>query len=716
MTDGPSIVIFAFVASAGIVFYTGLEAAIVGALGRREPLYLTFSVACFCVAGYLVSGAFYYTAETVETAAAALRWQVAMSLLYVPALCALIAIYTEQRHYRRWLATVAGICGVMLIANFVLPYGIRFSTLQSAPPIRLPWGEQLAFFTGASSLWSLVFRAMLLGAFGWATWRAVVHWRQGQRRSALLLGVGVGVQLLAAIWGLLIDVGLINSFYLAGFAFLALMLLMSASMGIDLRHRNSALELMAQVLQREVTERSRIEEQIRAMANRDDLTQLANRAALHDHLATVLHQAAETERYGAMLLMDLDYFKKINDALGHEVGDGVLREVATRLRTGVMDAPIGAGFVARLGGDEFVIVASGLGATLAEAELAARHLAERVAQQMTRPLVVGQRVFNVGVSMGAALFPDRALDDSLLLRRADMALYSAKNSGRNSIQFFQADMQSAADQRLSLEKGIRAALENNELVLCFQPQVDVSGRMIGAEALLRWQHPELGDIPPETFVPIAEETGLIHSIGEWVLTQACEQLAAWQRQGFAFAGHLSVNVSQWQLLHPEYVPQLAAILRANDLTPRRVMLEITESSLLRSPAEAIEKLARLRTLGLRIALDDFGTGYSSLAYLKNMSLDQLKIDKVFIEQMAQHGDRPLVEAIIAIARNLRLNVVAEGIESEEQRDALAAMGCQGFQGFLISQPLSADEFAVWMQDNLRNKGAVAESVLLEHSH
>jgi diguanylate cyclase (GGDEF)-like protein len=434
-----------------------------------------------------------------------------------------------------------------------------------------------------------------------------------------------------------------------------------------------------------------------------------------------LQQASENQQFGAMLLMDLDYFKTINDALGHEVGDGVLREVATRLRSSLLDVPAGTGFVARLGGDEFVMVISELGETASEAESAARLLAERVAQQMTKPLVVGQRVFNVGASIGAALFPDRGLDDSLLLRRADMALYSAKNSGRNSIQFFQVALQVAADQRLSLEKGIRSALENHELVLCFQPQVDAEGRMIGAEALLRWQHPELGEIPPETFVPIAEETGLIHGIGEWVLRQACAQLANWQRNEVPFHGHLSINVSPWQLLHPEYVRQLAAILNNNDLSPQRLILEITESSLLRSPADAIEKLALLRAMGFRIALDDFGTGYSSLAYLKNMSLDQLKIDKMFVEQLASEGDRQandrsLVESIVAIARNLRLSVVAEGIESEAQRAVLAAMGCQGFQGFLISQPLSADDFTAWMRDPARNKIASSESVLVQQAH
>jgi EAL domain-containing protein (putative c-di-GMP-specific phosphodiesterase class I) len=274
-------------------------------------------------------------------------------------------------------------------------------------------------------------------------------------------------------------------------------------------------------------------------------------------------------------------------------------------------------------------------------------------------------------------------------------------------------MQAAADRRLSLEKGIRAALDNGELALQFQPQVDVAGHMIGAETLLRWQHPELGDIGPEVFVPIAEETGVIHRIGEWVLRQACQYLALWQRDGVPFTGYLAINVSQWQLHHPEYVSQLSLALNAFASRPR-LMLEITESSLLRLTAETIEKLAALREMGIKIALDDFGTGYSSLAYLKNMSLDQLKIDKVFIEQLTRGDERPLVESIVAIARNLHLNIVAEGVESQLQRDRLTAMGCTGFQGFLFSAPLNADQFVVWMQNNSLQAGAMKTVSSLEH--
>jgi diguanylate cyclase (GGDEF)-like protein len=713
MTDGPPILILIFLISAGVVFYSGMEAAIVGALSRRDPLYLVFSFTCICVAGYLVSTALYYTADSIPAAAQALRWQMAAALAYVPALFALIALFTAQRNFGRWLALVAIACAALLVANFILPYGIRFSDLRVAQPMQLPWGERLSLYTGQRSLWALPLRLMVFGAFGWSIWRAKVHWANGQRRSAFLLGFGVSLQILAAFWGLLIDLEIVQSVYLVGFAFLALMLLMSASLGVDLRDRNAALEAMARELQHEVMERSRIEAQIRLMANRDDLTQLANRAALRAHLTSTLEHASTTSQHGGMLLMDLDYFKTINDALGHDVGDDVLREVAIRLRSAITTAQIGSGFVARLGGDEFVIVAAEIGATRPLAELGIQRLAEYVAQQMGRPLIVGQRVFNVGVSIGAALFPEEGIDDLRLLRRADMALYTAKNDGRNSFQLFQADMQAAADRRLSLEKGIRAALDNGELALHFQPQVDAAGRMIGAETLLRWQHPELGDIAPEVFVPIAEETGVIHRIGDWVLRQACQCLARWQRDGIPFTGYLAINVSQWQLHHPEYLSQLAATLAAHALQPR-LMLEITESSLLRSTAETIEKLAALRAMGIKIALDDFGTGYSSLAYLKNMSLDQLKIDKTFIDQMS-HGDaRPLVESIVAIARNLHLNIVAEGIESESQRERLMAMGCTGFQGYLFSQPLDADQFVVWMQNNSLQSPAMRAESPLEH--
>jgi diguanylate cyclase len=665
-------------------------------------MYVAFSVACFSSAAFLVTAAFYHTSASVPEAGLWLRWQMALALPYFPALFAFVALLTQQPNYKPWLFGITAFCTLLLVVNLARPYGLRFSSLTAMPNLRLPWGEQVAFFHGGFSLWNAILRAASLALMVWAAARTLSLFRGGLRRSALLLALSLLLQIFSSLWGTLVDLGLIQSIYLTGFAFFAMVLFMSVSLGLDLRDRNASLEQVTGELQREVDERRRAETQIRHMGSRDDLTQLANRAALQTHLTEVLEHARLSREYGGMLLIDLDHFKTINDALGHEVGDGVLCQVAERLRRSVADAAVPSGFVARLGGDEFVVVVARVASDRAAAERTTRALAQLIADHMKQPLRVGERVFSVGASIGATILPDGNASESDLLRRADMALYAAKNRGRNGVQFYQPTMQSAADQRLALERCIRVAVDRNELVLYFQPQVDAAGRMSGVEALLRWRHSELGELMPEAFVGVAEETGLIHAIGDWVLQESCARLAEWQRSAVPVVGAVSINVSQWQLLHPDFVPRLQALLREYALPPQRLILEITESSLLRSPAEALEKLAALRTLGCKIALDDFGTGYSSLAYLQSMSPDQLKIDKVFVAQITDQVGKlgtPLVASIMALARNLKVQVVAEGVETELQRAELTALGCQAFQGFLFAQPMRATEFAQWCHDN-----------------
>jgi diguanylate cyclase len=709
MPDNPPFLILAFLIGAGIIFYTGIQSVVVGALGQRVPLYLAFAVACLSSAAFMCATALYHLSTSVADAAFWLRWQIACALPQFVALFVFVAMLTEQRHYRRWTLAIAMVCGVLLVVNFTQPYSLRFSTMSAMPDLQMPWGERLAFFAGKFSPWNTALRLLSVVVVGWATVRAVGYMRRGPRRTAVFLALSILLQIVAGLWGLLIDLGAVHSFYTIGFAFFGMVLFMSASMGLDLRDRNTALERMTAELRREIDERRRAETQIRHMASRDDLTQLANRPALHAHLSAALAQASVAGEYGAMLLIDLDHFKTINDALGHEVGDGVLYEVAARLRGSVADGGTN-GFIARLGGDEFVVVTSSLGSEFADAEIKARKLADYVAQNMGRPLHIGERVLNVGASIGAVLFPEGDVAQSELIRRADMALYAAKNVGRNNIQFFKPAMQAAAEQQLALEKGIRTAVANGELALRYQPQVDSQGELIGAEALLRWHHPDLGELAAEVFVRVAEETGVIHAVGQWVLEQACEQLAAWSRDSHSFTGPLAINVSPWQLQHPDYVQRLRDTVARNGLTPQRLVLEITETSLLRSPAETISKLSKLRAAGFKIALDDFGTGYSSLAYLQTMAVDQLKIDQVFVAQLGQQSERSLAASIVAIARNLQLQVIAEGVESPLQHSQLAAMGCHGFQGFLFAEPMSDAEFLRWRQ-RMAEKQGISRSTL-----
>jgi diguanylate cyclase (GGDEF)-like protein/PAS domain S-box-containing protein len=440
-------------------------------------------------------------------------------------------------------------------------------------------------------------------------------------------------------------------------------------------------------------QRIRAEASIRQMAYQDYLTGLANRAQLNERLAELLGQGRLASRFGAMLLIDLDHFKTINDALSHDVGDEVLRAVAHRLA--------GAGgehsLLARLGGDEFAVLIPPDYLSREEAAQQARNVAEQILLALSKPLIVGEGVLNVGASIGAVLFPGRHDESELdVLRQAEIALYHAKSMGRGNVQFFLPSLQAMAESRLQLEEGLRRAIANNELILHFQPQIDAAGRMVGAEALLRWNHPERGAVSPGEFVPVAEASGLIHPIGAWVLEQACDRLAAWLREGVAFSGHLSINVSPWQFAREDFVQQVTDVLGKCKLPPERLMLELTESALLYDLEGTIRKLHALRALGLGVALDDFGTGYSSLAYLRDLPLDLLKIDQAFVQELNGDTDHPLVETMIAIGRHMRLGVIAEGVETTMQRDILLKLGCENFQGYLFAKPLSEADLLKWI--------------------
>jgi diguanylate cyclase (GGDEF)-like protein len=441
-------------------------------------------------------------------------------------------------------------------------------------------------------------------------------------------------------------------------------------------------------------QRLRAEAHIRHMAFYDHHTGLANRAYLQERLSEVLTLARLKRERGALLLIDLDQFKTINDALGHDVGDEVLRALARR----IVEAAGDHTFLARLGGDEFVALMEPDLADERGTEESARALATRVMGRISDSISVGERAFTLGASIGIALYPENCETELDMLRHADMALYRAKNLGRGNIQSYTPKLQIVAAARLRMEEGLRLAIANRELELYFQPQVDISGRMVGAEALLRWHHPEMGDVPPPTFIPVAEESGLIHSLGTWVFDQACSRLVAWRQAGVPFRGNLAVNVSPWQFARADFVAQLLQTLGKRGIEPAHVMIEMTETALLYNLDEAVAKLKTLRSHGMKVSLDDFGTGYSSLAYLQDLPLDQIKIDKVFISELGAGEEHPLVGSIFAIGRHMRLNVTAEGVESETQRAVLLRLGCENFQGWLFCRPLAEDDFVEWVRD------------------
>ncbi|HUQ75847.1 MAG TPA: EAL domain-containing protein [Burkholderiales bacterium] len=429
--------------------------------------------------------------------------------------------------------------------------------------------------------------------------------------------------------------------------------------------------------------RKQAEDALRFVATHDSLTGLPNRVMFGQRLDHAINQADRRRGRLAVLFIDLDRFKVINDTLGHEFGDRLLREVAQRL-LGVVRA---ADTVARLGGDEFVVLLEDIGEPVAAAGVAQKLIAS-LAQGVT----LAGKEYHVSASVGVSTYPDDARDAQELLKFADIAMYGAKEQGRNTFQFYAARHNIHTVERLTLESGLRRALERGQLVLYYQPLVEVRRRrIVGVEALVRWQHPELGLLPPGSFIGIAEETGLIVPIGQWVMQAACAAQRSWLDAGLP-PMRMSVNLSPRQLQYGELIADIARTARASGCEPRTLTFEITESMVMQDPERAVALLEEMRALGVRIAIDDFGTGHSSLSYLKRFPADELKIDRSFITDIpADKGDAAITQAIISLAHSLGMGVVAEGVETQAQLDFLTAQGCDEFQGYLFSKPLPDTE-------------------------
>jgi diguanylate cyclase (GGDEF)-like protein/PAS domain S-box-containing protein len=445
----------------------------------------------------------------------------------------------------------------------------------------------------------------------------------------------------------------------------------------------------------DITNLKQAQAQITKMAYYDSLTSLPNRVLFRDRLQLAVSHAGRHGQLLALLFLDLDNFKRINDTLGHRVGDLLLKEVAIRLAgdmrtTDSMARRTADEFdttVARQGGDEFTILLT----EMSHAQNAAK-VAQRFLESLAKPFMLdGHEVF-VSASIGIALYPLDGEDIDSLLKNADVAMYHAKDVGKNNYQYYRQSMNVAAVERLSLEGSLRKALERNEFLLYYQPQMDIrTGSIVGMEALIRWKHPERGMVPPGDFIPLAEETGMIVPIGEWVLNTACAQNKEWQAQGHPPIC-VSVNISGQQFKQQNLITTVAQTLESSGLDPRYLILEITESIIMQRTGEIMALFHELRAMGLRFSIDDFGTGYSSLGYLKRFPIHELKIDRSFVKEITTNADdAAIAKAIIAMAHSLKLTVVAEGVETEQQLKLLSDEGCDRMQGYLISHPLPAGE-------------------------
>ncbi|MCQ8129314.1 putative bifunctional diguanylate cyclase/phosphodiesterase, partial [Methylomonas rivi] len=432
-------------------------------------------------------------------------------------------------------------------------------------------------------------------------------------------------------------------------------------------------------------------DKIEQLAYYDPLTHLANRRLLLDRLQQALISSARSGREGALLFIDLDNFKQINDTLGHDIGDLLLREVAERLKACVREGDT----VARLGGDEFVVMLEDLSEQSLEAVAQTELVANKILSAFNRVYMLDKHEYRNTSSIGITLFDrqNKQQTADAILKQADIALYQAKKAGRNTLRFFDPIMQTSLNQRVALEKSLRQAIEQQQFHLYYQIQTHHLGHALGAEALIRWRHPEKGLIEPAHFIPMAEETGLILPIGQWVLETACAQLKAWQPNTLTRNLAISINVSPKQFHQPAFVSMVQSAIRRHAVDPALLKLELTESILLESIEHTVSTMNALKDAGIGISLDDFGTGYSCLQYLKRLPLTQLKIDRSFVRDIAADAnDRAIVRTIIAMAQSLELNIIAEGVETEDQRQILLRKGCTNYQGYLFGKPLPHDQF------------------------
>ena len=690
----------ALVATACIAVTSSVQFVIIGLRQQRDRLYLSYAMLCLCIAGLAFFNALLGLSQNASHGVEMLRAMCTAAAVSFPFFFTFVGTYTGRPLRARPLLIITTVSAAFVAYNLVAPGTMLFSRVSGMQAGELPWGEWVSKLNGLPSPIGWTFHLLTYIAFSWALLMVVLQFRRGERVPAVLLGLCLLTQFSALLWGdIVIDLMGMPYPYVDAFSFLPFVLLMGLSMASQLHLRTMQLEQTTQHLRAEADTRQQAELSLRHLAYHDSLTGLPNRLRVLEMIAEAAASARHHRRACAALVIDLDNFKTINDALGHHVGDRMLEAVSDRLlAASPPDAALG-----RLGGDEFVVVLDALPDDPGTAASRALDIAQDVRARLAAPLAVDSRVLAIGASIGVTLFTGRDGAPQDVLRRADIALYRAKAAGRNAVRLFEPEMQDAADERLELERGLRAAVEHmgseSSFQLHFQPQLGMDGRLLGAEALLRWRHPTLGDVPPDVFVPIAEETGLIHALGAWVIRQACVRIREWDAHRVDYGEHLAVNVSPWQLSHPTFIDELERMVREAGVQPGRLTLELTESALLQGFESALQTMYALAGIGFRLALDDFGTGYSSLAYLSQLPLHELKIDRSFISGLRPESPSPLAGFIVDVGRRLGMTTIAEGVEGVEQRATLAALGCDGMQGYLLCPPLPLEDFVAWLQQH-----------------
>lgn len=690
----------AFYVSAGCACSLGIIGTCVAIYIKRSRarlLFIVLSLLSFTLTAYQLASAAQFNAADLAAARTACITQWVLAAVLIPLLLSAQAALLRRRRKPFGSIIAAGLGLMFLLVLGIGPDYLGLASGQLAT-VTLTWPFVDSGKVFVPSLTPLL--ASLAVLVGLAISAALVHAHRAwlQRRLRLCFGFGVFWLLEAALLLVCWDLQPIIFWRdLAGFPLVLLIIWLTAHLAVESVHQGELLQESKADLKLQVRERQIAENNVRRMAFEDYLTRLPNRMVVHEQIADLLMHRHNNDFRAAFYVLDLDHFKTINDALGHDFGDEVLRCVGQRLSQHIHTATL----IARIGGDEFAVLEERIeGEPRKQIQLTAT----RILEIMSEPLHVGDHVLDVSCSVGVVTFPTEADTVIDVVRSADIALYEAKKRQRGSYFVFTPQMRELANERLSLEKGLRHALQKDQLSLFFQPQVDASGQQVGAEALIRWNNPAQGFISPLKFIRVAEETGLINPIGDWVMQKSLLALADWLQKDVPFSGNLAINVSTWQFARPDFVRNTQQLISQSGVPPERVTLEVTESALMADVQEVVNKLNQLRDFGVKIALDDFGTGYSSLAYLRDLPLDALKIDKSFVDEVAANPHQPLVESMIAIGKHMQLKVVAEGVETQQQLIHLKAMGCHFYQGYLFSKALPKADFEKWLQKNqvLRN--------------
>lgn len=675
----------------GFSLATGLHYVLIGIFRRQDLLYLVFGIICLAISlnGYLLAETI--SALSPEDTVWYHRQRLNASLVFFALLGWFVALYTRHPHPQWWILAFSIPLSVLIVINMMSTNPLGLAEVEVSA-IQLPWGETVNRVHGRLVAWVHVAFLPLYAVIVWACWRCAVQFRSGERGAAVALAGFLIALLAAVVFRQLIALRGFAGVPVLDFVFILLAAIMGLRLALVLRERSTVMEATVHQLRSEMDKRREAETRLRHLAYHDPLTGLPNRTALTERLRETVASNDSDHAHGALLLLDLDHFKIINDSLGHDVGDKLLQQTGVRLRGEIRPYDVAA----RMGGDEFAILLTQLPENALEALTRAQQTAARLTAALTAPFQIDERELQIGVSIGVCLF-DRGETgrEGEIVSKADLALYRAKLAGRNLIQVFTPGLQADVDRRLNIEKGLRRALSNNEFTLHFQPQLDRAGNMIGIEALLRWRSDTSEEISPALFIPIAEETGLIHPIGEWVLNEACRRINAWLAIGLPGFDRLSINVSAWQIGRADFARRVNDTLATHGTDTKRLILEITESAVLYDPDTAIANMNELVDAGMELAIDDFGIGYSSLGYLQRLPLRYLKIDRSFVQDLAAEHRHRLVRSIVNIGQHLGLCVIAEGVEMAIQRDSLAAMGCDGFQGNFISPPLTERGLLEW---------------------